>query len=228
MLDAGFAHPRSPGRRPHRERARRNTWSATSQVIVDMAYAFYNADPGGAALLRVQQHGGAGRSFSRRSAAFCSHGFRSRPRTASSAIAGDTRVTVSPMRRDARRRACPPTSAFGSFCRQHFRYGRGAMRYHQARAARRRDAFARTCRSICICRGCYAARPAPWARGRARTSHVATLGVAGVQHGGLRLRAWTRARDAGPSARVMSEPITILMPCRAQAQNVSTTQSAPS
>ena len=140
MLDAGCT--RTPDRLIGGRTVnalRRNPWSITSQIIVDMAYAFYNADPE------------APRFFASNNMAMPADlfeaigGFRSGPFR----IASEDREICDRWRHAGYGLAYAPDAVvehshdlgFRTFCRQHFRYGRGAMRYHQLRAHRRSGCF---------------------------------------------------------------------------------------
>ena len=111
-----------------------NPWSTTSQVIQDLAYAYYNADPG------------APRFFASSNFAVPTERFR----TLGGFLADDLRVAAEDRDLCDRWRhagfglAWAPDAVvehahplgLAGFCRQHFRYGRGAMRYHALRARR--------------------------------------------------------------------------------------------
>ena len=111
-----------------------NAWATASQVIVGMAYAFYNADPE------------APRFFASNNMALPADlfaavgGFRAEEFR----VASEDRELCDRWRHAGHRLAYEPRAvvehghdlAFASFCRQHFRYGRGARRYHRIRASR--------------------------------------------------------------------------------------------
>jgi GT2 family glycosyltransferase len=111
-----------------------NPWSETSQVIQDIAYAYYNADPA------------APRFFASSNLAVPAERFR----TLGGFLAEEMRVASEDRELCDRWRHAGFGLAFApdalvehvhalglaDFCRQHFRYGRGAMRYHAVRARR--------------------------------------------------------------------------------------------
>jgi GT2 family glycosyltransferase len=116
-----------------------NPWAATSQVIVGMAYAFYNADPSAPRFFASNNMAVPADVFAA-VGGFRTGGFRvaaedrelcDRWRHAGHGLAYEPRAVV----------AHAHALGFGGFCRQHFRYGRGALHYHQARAARRSGRF---------------------------------------------------------------------------------------
>ena len=117
----------------------RNPWSTASQVIVDMAYAFYNADPAAPRFFASNNMAVPADLFAKVG------GFRCGPFR----VASEDRELCDRWRHAGHPLAYAPDAVvahahdldFGSFCRQHFRYGRGAMRYHQARARRRSGRF---------------------------------------------------------------------------------------
>lgn len=111
-----------------------NPWSETSQVIQDVAYAYYNADPS------------APRFFASSNLAVPAERFR----TLGGFLADEMRVAAEDRELcdrwrhaglglvyapDAVVEHAHPLGVAG-FCRQHFRYGRGARRYHALRARR--------------------------------------------------------------------------------------------
>jgi GT2 family glycosyltransferase len=113
---------------------RRNRWATTSQVIVDMAYDFYNADPTAARFFASNNMAVPADVFTA-IGGFHQDAFR---------IASEDRELCDRWRHAGHRLTYAPDALvvhahdldFGSFCHQHFRYGRGAMRYHQERARR--------------------------------------------------------------------------------------------
>jgi GT2 family glycosyltransferase len=111
-----------------------NAWSTASQVIVGMAYAFYNAEPETPRFFASNNVAVPAELFAA-VGGFRADEFRvasedrelcDRWRFAGHPLAYEPRAVV----------AHGHDLAFASFCRQHFRYGRGARRYHQVRAAR--------------------------------------------------------------------------------------------
>lgn len=114
---------------------RHNPWAATSQAIVDMAYAFYNADRA------------APRFFASNNMAVPADGFAAIGgfQPGPFRIASEDRDICDRWRHAGHGLAYAPDAiiehahalSFATFCRQHFRYGRGAMRYHQGRMLRR-------------------------------------------------------------------------------------------
>lgn len=120
-------------------RLTRNPFAATSQVIVDAAYAFYNAEADAARFFasnnlavpadRFLQLGGFDPSF----------------RVASE----DRELCDRWLHAGYRMRYVPEAVIYHAhpltlrgFCRQHFQYGRGALRYHRLRARRRSGTLA--------------------------------------------------------------------------------------
>jgi GT2 family glycosyltransferase len=116
-----------------------NHWATTSQAIVGMAYAFYNADPAAPRFFASNNIAVPADVFAA-VGGFRADGFR---------VASEDRELCDRWRHAGQRLAYEPRAVvehahalgFAGFCRQHFRYGRGAMRYHQARAARRSGRF---------------------------------------------------------------------------------------
>lgn len=114
---------------------RENHWSATSQAIVDMVYAFYNADPEAPRFFASNNMVVAADLFAA-VGGFRADEFR---------IASEDRELCDRWRHAGHGLAYVPGAVvehahdlrFASFCRQHFRYGRGAMHYHRVRAQRR-------------------------------------------------------------------------------------------
>lgn len=112
----------------------RNGWAATSQVIVAMAYEFYNADPARARFFAANNLALPADLFAA-VGGFCAEGFR---------VASEDRELCDRWRHAGHRLAYAPEAVVAhaheltleSFCRQHFRYGRGAMRYHRVRMQR--------------------------------------------------------------------------------------------
>jgi GT2 family glycosyltransferase len=117
----------------------RNPWSVTSQVIVDMAYAFYNADVATPRFFASNNMAIPADLFAKLG------GFRGGPFR----VASEDRELCDRWRHAGYGLAYAPAAVVAhahalelrSFCRQHFRYGRGAMRYHQVRAQRRSGHF---------------------------------------------------------------------------------------
>lgn len=113
---------------------RRNPCSSTSQLIVDMAYAYYNEVPDSARFFATNNLAVRADLFAR-TGGFRGGAFR---------IASEDREFCDRWRqRGLKLRFAPDAIVYhahhldlGSFCRQHFRYGRGAMRYHQIRQRR--------------------------------------------------------------------------------------------
>ena len=118
---------------------RQNSWSATSQVIVDMAYGFYNAEP------EVPRFFASNNMVMPADRYVAIGGFRS----GAFRIASEDREICDRWRHAGYGLAYAPDAVvehahdlgLRSFCRQHFRYGRGALRYHQLRAQRRSGRF---------------------------------------------------------------------------------------
>jgi len=111
-----------------------NPWATASQVVVAMAYAFYNADSEAPRFFASNNMALPADLFAA-VGGFRAEAFR---------VASEDRELCDRWRHAGHRLAYEPDAVvehahdlvFGSFCAQHFRYGRGAMRYHQARAAR--------------------------------------------------------------------------------------------
>ncbi len=112
-----------------------NRWAATSQAIVDMAYDFYNADAAQPRFFASNNMAVPADLFTA-IGGFHADGFR---------VASEDRELCDRWRHAGHGLSYAPDAivahahdlAFASFCRQHFRYGRGAMRYHRERARRR-------------------------------------------------------------------------------------------
>jgi glycosyltransferase involved in cell wall biosynthesis len=109
-----------------------NLCSVTSQLIVDVVYRHYNADPSRARFLAANNLALSARGFREIG------GFDPRFRTAEDRDLCDRwlhrgrRIIYHPGARIRHARALNPRS----FCRQHFEYGRGAARFHRVRAVR--------------------------------------------------------------------------------------------
>jgi GT2 family glycosyltransferase len=111
-----------------------NPWSTTSQVIQDVAYAYYNADPA------------APRFFASSNLAVPAERFRALGGFLADElrVASEDRELCDRWRHAGYDLAFAPDAVvehahplgFAAFCRQHFRYGRGAMRYHAVRLRR--------------------------------------------------------------------------------------------
>ena len=123
---------------------RRNPWSTTSQVVCDMAYNFYNADPESPRFFASNNMAIPADLFAA-IGGFLGEIFR---------VASEDRELCDRWRHAGHALAYAPDAivehahelGLRSFCEQHFRYGRGAMRYHRIRARRgsgrfRQDAF---------------------------------------------------------------------------------------
>jgi GT2 family glycosyltransferase len=116
-----------------------NPWAATSHVVVAMAYAFYNADHEAPRFFASNNMAVPAETFAA-IGGFRHDLFR---------VASEDRELCDRWRHAGHRLVYEPQAvvehahslAFAEFCRQHFRYGRGAMRYHQVRAARRSGRF---------------------------------------------------------------------------------------
>jgi GT2 family glycosyltransferase len=119
-------------------RLRHNPYAATSQVIVEAAYAFYNTDPAAARFF-------ASNNMAVPAELFCKvggfdRGFR---------VASEDRELCDRWLHAGHRMRYVPEAivyhahplTFRSFCRQHFNYGRGALHYHETRARRRSGTF---------------------------------------------------------------------------------------
>lgn len=109
-----------------------NPYAAASQWIQDIVYRHYNADPGRARFF-------ASNNLLVSRAAFLSlGGFDARFRTAEDRDLCDRwrQAGLSMRYLPAARVRHAHALSFRGFCRQHFGYGRGARRYHLARAAR--------------------------------------------------------------------------------------------
>lgn len=114
---------------------RRNRWSETSQVIVDMTYGYYNADLGAPRFFASNNMVVPADLFA------ALGGFRH----GAFRVASEDRELCDHWRHAGHQLAYAPDAVvehahaltLARFCRQHFRYGRGAMRYHQVRAQRR-------------------------------------------------------------------------------------------
>jgi len=111
-----------------------NRWSSTSQVIVGMAYAFYNAEPAAPRFFASNNMVVPAEIFAalggfradRFRVASEDRDFCDRWQHAGHGLTYEPRAVVEHAH----------DLTFAAFCGQHFRYGRGAMRYHQARAER--------------------------------------------------------------------------------------------
>lgn len=112
-----------------------NRWAATSQAIVDMAYEFYNATPGAPRFFASNNMAVPADRFAALGG-FQQDEFR---------VASEDRELCDRWRHAGHGLTYASDAVvehahdlgFRSFCRQHFRYGRGAMRYHRTRARRR-------------------------------------------------------------------------------------------
>lgn len=111
----------------------RNPYSVTSQVILDAAYGFYNADPLSARFLGSNNMAVRADLFAR------AGGFNETFRVASE----DREFCDRWLHQDRRMVFCEEILifhdhmlTFRSFCRQHFNYGRGAFQYHSLRHRR--------------------------------------------------------------------------------------------
>ena len=115
-------------------RLSRNCYSATSQLILDVVYAFYNRDPMAARFFASNNIampkrmfdavGGFDSGFFR--AASEDREFCDRWRMKGYAMAYHSEAVVQHLHQ----------LTLGTFCEQHFTYGRGALRYHAVRARR--------------------------------------------------------------------------------------------
>jgi GT2 family glycosyltransferase len=113
---------------------RSNPWSSTSQVVCDMAYNFYNTDPASPRFFASNNMAVPADRF-RAIGGFLGGAFR---------VASEDRELCDRWRHAGYALAYAPDAVvehahdlgLRSFCKQHFRYGRGAMRYHQIRARR--------------------------------------------------------------------------------------------
>jgi glycosyltransferase involved in cell wall biosynthesis len=107
--------------------------SVTSQLILEVVYRYYNADPLRATFLAANNLALSTRGFQDIG------GFDPGMRTAEDRDICDRwlhrggRIVYHPRARVGHARPLTPRS----FCRQHFEYGRGAARYHELRSARR-------------------------------------------------------------------------------------------
>ena len=114
-------------------RLRKNCFSMASQFIVDIAYAFYNRNPKNAAFFASNNMALSARLYKKVG------GFDSKFR-----IASEDRELCDRCRFMGYRLIYLPQAmilhshrlSFFRFWRQHFRYGRGAARYHRVRALR--------------------------------------------------------------------------------------------
>jgi GT2 family glycosyltransferase len=112
-----------------------NRWAATSQAIVDMAYDFYNADAAAPRFFASNNMAVPAGRFAALGG-FHHDVFR---------VASEDRELCDRWHHAGYGLTYVPDAVvahahdlgFRSFCRQHFRYGRGAMRYHRVRARRR-------------------------------------------------------------------------------------------
>jgi GT2 family glycosyltransferase len=111
----------------------RNPFSTASQVIVDVVYGYYNADPDNARFFATNNIAVPAEAFA------AMGGFDVTFRTSEDRDFCDRWLST------GRRMVYAPDArvvhahvlSFQTFCRQHFDYGRGAFRYHRARALRR-------------------------------------------------------------------------------------------
>jgi len=118
---------------------RSNLWSTTSQVVCDMAYNFYNADPESPRFFASNNMAVPADLFAA-IGGFLGGTFR---------VASEDRELCDRWRHVGHALAYAPDAlvehahdlGLRSFCKQHFRYGRGAMRYHQIRAHRGSGGF---------------------------------------------------------------------------------------
>jgi GT2 family glycosyltransferase len=110
-----------------------NSYSNASQLILDMVYAFYNAEPGDARFFATN-------NLAVRAALFHeAGGLDERFRVS------EDREFCDRWRHEGRRLIYEPDAVIihrhpltlANFWRQHFRYGRGAARFHRAAGARR-------------------------------------------------------------------------------------------
>lgn len=108
-----------------------NLWSETSQLVVEMAYSFYNRTPQDASFFASNNMAVPAEIFSRLG------GF-----DPSFRIASEDRELCNRWRFAEHRLVYAPNAViyhehsltFSTFCRQHFRYGRGAAQYHRVRS----------------------------------------------------------------------------------------------
>ncbi len=115
-------------------RLEENSYSATSQVILDAAYAFFNANPDDARFFASNNMAVSAELFAE-VGGFDTESFR---------YVSEDRELCDRWRHLGYRMAYVPEATIlhghrltlGSFCRQHFMYGRGARRYHKVRAER--------------------------------------------------------------------------------------------
>ncbi len=136
MLEARFAHypDRMIGGRTVNG-LRHNHSSIASQVILDMVYAYYNADPESPRFFASNNMAVPADVFG------ALGGFQEGPFR----VASEDRELCDRWRHAGHKLSYAPEAVVEhvhaltvlGFCRQHFRYGRGAMRYHQIRARRR-------------------------------------------------------------------------------------------
>ena len=111
-----------------------NRYAATSQLIVDVVYAFYNARPEAARFFASNNLAMPAALF-RAVGGFDEDVFR---------VASEDRELCDRWRHTGRRMAYVPEAVvfhahalpLAAFCRQHFSYGRGAWNYHRRRAER--------------------------------------------------------------------------------------------
>jgi len=110
-----------------------NPYSSASQLIVDMVYAFYNAEPGDARFFATNNL--AVRAALYRQVGGLDERFR----------VSEDREFCDRWRHEGRRMVYEPGAivvhrhplTLASFWRQHFRYGQGAARFHRTAGARR-------------------------------------------------------------------------------------------
>jgi GT2 family glycosyltransferase len=112
-----------------------NRYAATSQLIVDVVYAFYNPRPEGARFFASNNLAMPANLY-RAIGGFDENCFR---------LASEDRELCDRWRHHGHRMAYVPEAivfhahalTLAAFCRQHFSYGRGAWNYHRRRAERR-------------------------------------------------------------------------------------------
>ena len=111
-----------------------NAYATTSQIIVDVAYAHYNQQPGGPRFFASNNMAVPADLF--REVGGFDEGF--------AAPGAEDRELCDRWLHRGHRLAYAPDAivshrhdlTLARFCRQHFNYGRGALRFHRARAAR--------------------------------------------------------------------------------------------
>jgi glycosyltransferase involved in cell wall biosynthesis len=112
----------------------RNPYAATSQLIVDVVYAFYNREPNAARFFASNNLALPADLF-RELGGFDGKGFR---------FASEDRELCDRWRHLGHGMTYAPEAVvrhahpltLRAFCKQHFAYGRGALRYHRVRAER--------------------------------------------------------------------------------------------